>query len=407
MQRATTHIAIPWLSPRLRLPTTMSKLLGALSVVIGTLLVMTFVLVWMVPTIHVDTLFGNSQIPSATEFRPSATDRIDDAAAFDRSVQSVAYSDSPEAYQMLLQSLKQGGALSQRNFVLTTLKDASTSVVPVLMAAMNDANPSVRSGAAQVLGLRREYQAVAALTLATHDPDAGVRREAVVALGSLGAWEVLPRLEQLQVNETNYAVRQAAFAAEESFKSEMAQAIGVPVSELRDVSVTSADVPQIYAVTTSNLYALFGTDWRLVSRLPDIPQALATGNHSALIYLATVNSGLYRSLDGGETWDSLQFGLATPTQLTVTAVVVDPQDSRQFFIALAVQGVKADVKNPIGIYANNDGGATWSLLPASPSALITTRLVIDPQQRAFLFGMTSDTPWRYKLPPGVCEYCLD
>ncbi len=407
MQHASTRSAIPWLSPRLRLPTTMSKLLGVLSVAIGTLLVVTVVLVWTAPAINLETLFSNSKIPLGNVLGTSAADRSDDLAPFERNAQSLAYSDSPEAFRMLLQSLTTSAPPSHRSFVLTTLKDASTSVVPVLITALNDADPGVRTGAAQVLGMRREYRAVAALTVATRDPDAGVRREAVISLGSLGAWEVLPRLEQLQVNETNHDVRQAAIAARQSFEDEIAQAIGVPVSELRDISVTTGEVPQIYAVTAFNLYALFGSDWKLVSRLPDTPLALATGTDPTLVYLATVNSGLYRSSNSGETWDQVQFGLQTPTQLTVTAVVIDPQDSRQFFIALAAQGANSSVKNPMGVFTNKDGGATWSLLTDSPKGLITTRLVIDPQQRAYLFGMTSETPWRYSLPIEVCEYCLD
>lgn len=404
---AHTHAAMPWFSPRLLLPTTTSKLMGVLSVVIGTLLVVTFVLVWLAPAIHLDTLFSNSQNPPVSALGSSVSDPDSDLAPFDRNVQSLAYSDSAEAYQILLQSLTTSVPPSSRSFVLTTLKDASTNVVPVLMTALNDADPSVRSGSAQVLGMRREYQAVAALTLATRDPDAGVRRQAVIALGSLGAWEVLPRLEQLQVNETNYDVRQAAITARESFKNEIAQAIGVPVSELRDISVTAGDVPHIYAVTALNLYALFGTDWTHISVLPDAPLALATGSDPTLVYLATVNSGLYRSIDSGETWDQVQFGLQTPTQLTVTAVVVDPQDSRQFFIALAAEGATLGLKTPMGVFTNKDGGAMWSLLSDSPTGLITTRLVIDPRQRDYLFGMTSDTPWRYRLPAEACEYCLD
>lgn len=39
-----------------------------------------------------------------------------------------------------------------------------------------------------------------------------------------------------------------------------------------------------------------------MSRLPDAPLAIATGGDPNLIYLATVSSGLYRSIDGGDTW---------------------------------------------------------------------------------------------------------
>ncbi len=398
MQHTNTHAGIPWQSSRLLLPTTTTKLMGVLSVVIGFVLVVTFVLVWMAPAISLDTLFNHSQLSLGNALGLSATDRKEDLANFEQNARNLADSNSPEAFQMLLQSLKQSEPLSQRGIVLMALKDASPSVVPALMTALNDADRGVRTGAAQVLGMRREHQAIAALNEATRDPDAGVRREAVTSLGVLDARQVLPRLEQLQVNEPNADVRQAASAAKQAFSQKIAQEIGVPISELRDISVTAGDVPQIYAATTSNLYARHGTAWTLVSRLPDAPLAITTGSDPALIYLATVGSGLYRSLDGGETWEHVQFGLETPTQLTVTAVVVDPQGSRQVYIALAAQGAKPGVKDPMGIVASKDSGATWWALENSPTGLITTRLVIDPQERGYLFGMTSDTPWRYALP---------
>lgn len=408
MQHATVHTETKWRNARLHPPTLQSKLLGVLSVLIGITIVAMFVLVWTAPTININTLLSYPQVPPGNALGSNTINRNDDTAIFEQSVRDLSISNSPEAFRTLLQFFKSGVPTSQRSFVLTTLTEASPVVVPVLITALNDSDVSVRAGAAQVLGLRRESQAIAPLTAATRDADASVRLEAANALGSLGAWEVSPRLDQLQVNETNYTVRQAAIAAKETYKAEIAQAIGVPFSELRDISVTVGDAPQIYAVTTSNLYALHGTaSWVLVSHLPDVPLAIATGANPTLIYLATVSSGLYRSLDGGATWEHVQFGLQTLTQLTVTAVVVNPQDSRQMFIALAAQNVETGVKSPMGIFTNTDGGATWSPLPDSPTNLITTRLVMDPQQSDYLFGMTSDTPWRYSLSAQSCEYCLD
>jgi hypothetical protein len=243
-----------------------------------------------------------------------------------------------------------------------------------------------------------------ALADATRDLDANVRRQAVKSLGALDAWQALPRLEQLAVNEQNSDVRQAAIAVQDSFKIEIAKAIGILTPELRDISVTTSDVPQIYAVTTSNLFTLHGTAWTLVSRLPDAPLAIATGADPNLIFLATISRGLYRSLDGGGTWEHVQFGLGTPTQLTVTAVVVDPQNSR-LYIALASQSAEPGAKDPLGISVSKDGGATWETLKDSPTNVMTTRLVIDPQAHAYLFGMAGDTAWRYALPAPVCNDC--
>lgn len=87
--------------------------------------------------------------------------------------------------------------------------------------------------------------------------------------------------------------------------------------------------------------------------------------------------------------------METPTQLTVTAIVVDPQDSGQVYIALASRGAEPGIKDPLGISVSTDGGTTWWGLEDSPMDGMTTRLVIDPQRPGWLFGMTMDTPWRY------------
>ncbi len=336
-----------------------------------------------------------------TEHGSTAVDRTEGLSNFEQKTQPVVALDSPESFQTLLASLKETEPLPQRLIALTALQSASPAVIPQLMAALSDADPGVRAGAAEVLGQRREYPAITALTEATRDPAATVRLEAVKSLGAIDAWQSLPRMEHLRVDEPNYDVRQAAVAAQENIRSNMALAIGVSTIQLRGISVTATDSPQIYAVTASDLYARHGTQWELVSRLPDAPLALATGAVPQLIYLATVGSGLYRSLDSGETWEHVEFGLRTPTQLTVTAVVVDPKNSRRVYIALAAPSAEPGVKDALGIFASQDGGNTWLTLPDVPIGAVTTQLIIDPQSPGYLFGMVADTPWRYTLPSDV------
>lgn len=394
-----THTHGPSQRPRPILPTSI-KLIGLVLGLLGLVLAAMLVVAWWMVRVPgpAAPLNDSNPVPPKIAYAVSDSNQRGDLSNFEQNARELAATNSPEAFQTLLDSLKQGKPLAQRDMVLTALKDASPAVVPALMLGLNNMDAGVRAGASQVLGLRREHQAIAALIDATRDPVASVRRQAITSLVALDAWQVLPRLEQLAVMEPNYDVRQSAIAAKESFKQTMAQAIGVLPPALRDISVTTGDTPHIYAITSNDLYAYHGTVWTLVSRLPDAPLAIATGEDPTLIYLSTVSSGLYRSHDGGEIWEYVTFGLQTATNLTVTAIVVDPHDSRRMYIALVSPGAERGNKDPLGIRVSYDGGATWWQLDDSPIDVITTRLVMDPQWPDYLFGMTIDTPWRYALP---------
>lgn len=328
-----------------------------------------------------------------------AAGRTEALSNFEQKTQALFAAVSDKAYHALLLSLKENKPLAYRGIVLAALQGASPAVFPVLMDALSDADPGIRAGAAQVLGMRHEYQAIAVLTAATYDANSEVRLQAVRSLDALHAWQVLPRLEQLSLNEGSFDVRLAAGTAKDNLSAMFADEIGVSASQLRDISVTPTDPPHIYAVTTTDLFARHGARWEQVSRLPDAPLAIATGSDPTLIYLATVRAGLYRSLDRGETWEHADFDSLTP--LTITAVVVDPQNSLRMYIALVAQSEKPGSKNVSGIFSSQDSGNTWTLLADAPAGAVTTQLVVDPQSPGYLFGMIADTPWRYKLPLDV------
>jgi hypothetical protein len=372
-----------------------SKAIDLLLGLLVVALVATFVAAWWTMRAPTTSALSNNPSNALSGNASSVAPNI----SFDQNARNLAAANTPEAFQLLIRSLKLGEPSSQRSIVLTALKDASPAVVPELMLALDDPDAGVRSGATQVLGMRRDYQAIAAIIDMTRNSDDDVRLQSVLALGALDAWQALPRLQQLLVIDSNSGVRQAALGAIESFRKEIAQSIGLPAPELRDISVTSSDVPQVYAVTSNDLYAQHGTAWTQVSRLPDAPLAIATGGDSNLIYLSTLSSGLYRSVDGGKNWEHVQFGSQTATGLTVTAIVIDPQNSRQVYVALASPGATAGIKDPLGISASSDGGATWWQLEDSLIDLVSTRLVIDPQWQGYIYGTTQDdTQWRYSLP---------
>ena len=345
-------------------------------------------------------IFWRSRVASASSL--TNPNNPPNAAQFQDAAEQLVIIGSPQAFQTLIQSFRQGEQVTHRDIVIRLLATtASPNVMPALMNALKDSDPFVRSAAAQVLGMRHEASAVPALLDATRDSKAQVRREAIRALVQLDAWQALPRIDQLMVDELQQDVRQAAQAANDAFRSEVALDLGIPMDQVHDLVATNSNRQRYYAVTDTDFFMRDGTHWERLSALPDAPNGVAAGSNPDLVYLATQNSGLYTSVDGGKSWEHVQFGLKTPTQLTVTAVTIDPENDRQIYIALAALGTDAKTLSGMGAFESIDGGKNFSWLRDSPMQVITTRMTldpVDPDTRGYLIGIADDTPWRSKLP---------
>ncbi len=303
---------------------------------------------------------------------------------------------SAESVQTMLRSLRQGQPVESRQAAIAALTQAAPSVVPALLDALSDSDAEVRQGAAEILGARRAPEAESKLFFATYDPDASVRAASARALGELGAMYALPRLEWLQVVDTNSDVQLAARLAEQQVYTRVAATVGVRPVDLRVVTVAPSNA-RVYAATTSDLYAPDGSGWGRVGTLPDIPTTLAaTGNTGQLLYLGTASSGVLRSIDGGHTWQAINQGLPTANRFTVTALTVNPDNPNQVYLTLATQSGPTELPlMPFGLFQSADGGNSWSPLVRWKVDYVTTRLVIDLTPPARLLGLTEAGMWEY------------
>ena len=274
-------------------------------------------------------------------------------------------------------------------------KPSNPNSVPALIADLTSPMTSVRLNAAEKLGSLRAAPATDALLAATYDADLRVREEAAISLGDIGALQTLPRLEELQLTSANTRIEIAAFEAQGKLIQDVAAALNVPPSSIQALTVSDNGIA--YAAALNELYALRAGDWSHTSQLPAIPNDLSVSPDGQLVLMSTVSSGLYRSTDGGATWSHLQYGMQTPTQLKTTAVLVDPHNPNQIFVALAVNGTTGDQLNALGITMSGDSGATWLMLPNSPTWSVTRQIIIDRTTARYLYGMSDVGPWRYDL----------
>lgn len=138
-----------------------------------------------------------------------------------------------------------------------------------------------------------------------------------------------------------------------------------------DVSLYNAHVKglvidpnsQVYALTNEGLFVNAGGDWDKLEALPEVAVSLAVAPSDAqILYAGTPSSGVYRSTDGGQNWESVSAGLdmAPGVALRVTALTVADENPKQVAVATAY-GLGSRLAGG-SIYESLDGGAAWTKL---------------------------------------------
>ncbi|WP_369047970.1 WD40/YVTN/BNR-like repeat-containing protein [Tenacibaculum sp. UWU-22] len=116
-------------------------------------------------------------------------------------------------------------------------------------------------------------------------------------------------------------------------------------------------------------------------------------NNSDVIYAGTVNSGVLRSLNGGNTWSAM---LGVPTK-EIRSVVINPNvqaNGRSKKVYVAVTGK--------GLYRSSNGGDTFALMAGAPEApnclAFQDKLYVTHSQGIAKYG---DGAWTDLTPNGV------
>lgn len=113
-----------------------------------------------------------------------------------------------------------------------------------------------------------------------------------------------------------------------------------------------------------------GYSWELVSALPSAVTVLRPANHEqTLVYAGTESSGVFRSLDGGESWQAVNVGLGLlpGTLLEVTALELDPEDDGLLYAATGYWLGSTEMHfSPADVAISVDFGSTWLSLGQPP-----------------------------------------
>jgi photosystem II stability/assembly factor-like uncharacterized protein len=230
--------------------------------------------------------------------------------------------------------------------------------------------------------------------------DPGDSQRVVVALGGPG-----PALSPLQVSSDGGATWMPATGLDNN----------APINE---VAVSPVDPSFLLAGTVQGLFASHdrGESWQpvpeLVLTFPDLREVSfdSAGNAWAL----SAQGGLFRSADGGATWQ--ERGPELPPEITRAALAIDPSAPGALYLALdngriektaddgatwstrgtlgelaaalavAPDGAVLYAATPTGARRSLDGGATWGAVPAAFAGVRAISLTVPPSPAGVVYA---------------------
>lgn len=104
-------------------------------------------------------------------------------------------------------------------------------------------------------------------------------------------------------------------------------------------------------------------------------------------------AGVYRSADGGRTWRDVSHGLGVPGNLHVYRLRIHPVTRELYCLITGISGKGTNFTIPGGLWKSPDGGNSWQNLTAgSPLAWWATNLAFDPADPRTLFVSAATAP---------------
>ena len=135
-------------------------------------------------------------------------------------------------------------------------------------------------------------------------------------------------------------------------------------------------------LVTSSMTAMGGINsWTSIGPDGGFIMALAIDPVTpATLYAGTYRGGVFKSMNGGESWSAVNTGLPN---LNVFSLVIDPQTPPTLYV-----GIEA------GVFKSTNGGGSWSAVNTGPDPTIHVSglLAIDPRRRPLC------TPGRIMAP---------
>lgn len=164
--------------------------------------------------------------------------------------------------------------------------------------------------------------------------------------------------------------------------------------QIRSLAVSPHNPHHVLAGSEAGLYRSEdnGMSWELVPSPMEGKQIWSVAWHPAdpgVIFAGTKPPGIFRSIDGGKTWEKLTADIVERCFAgapKVTNVVPDPRNANDIWASVEIDG----------IFRSRNGGDSWTRLPALGDKVINQDLhglAISPGHPAKVLATTPDGIW--------------
>lgn len=263
------------------------------------------------------------------------------------------------------------------------LEEAGKAAIRPLLVALHSPSLILRANAAEMLGYIGSPHAAEGLIHALDDTNANVRSRAASALGALNDTRAVNPLERAAASDPSVRVRDAATNALASLQGYWARTAGKQAEYVGALAVAPGYSDLVYLAELNELSASRdgGVTWiALSSTLPSHVSAMAVDpSQQNVIYAGADSLGLYKSIDGGDSWHAVNdgLGMAAGVRLRITALAIDPENPNRIFAARGVWIGTSHVELiPLGLMESRDSGITWYAVDVPALDQAIGRLVV-------------------------------
>ena len=130
--------------------------------------------------------------------------------------------------------------------------------------------------------------------------------------------------------------------------------------------------PRLYSDPAATNKAFKALRWRLVGPFRGGRVDAVAGDPSKplVFYFGAVNGGIWKTINAGITWENITDGKSDIS--SVGAVTVAPSDPNVLYVGTGESQLREDLTYGTGVYRSTDGGDTWQHLGLTDTHQVTT-----------------------------------